>query len=186
MVTRMPSDYEIRLAEAADIEQFAEIVNYYIENTAINFHDRPQSEEDWEANWEVLQDRYPFLVAIKDDVVGGIAYASPWKLRGAYDWTCEVTVYVRPGHERVGLGRALTQRMLDMLDAQGYRAIVAVIALPNEASVALHESLGFEHAGTLNSLGYKRDAWRDVSFWQRLRGDRSLPPEPIKPVSEVA
>ena len=71
MVARMPNDYEIRLADAADIEQFAEIVNYYIENSAINFHDRPQSEEDWEANWEVLKDRYPFLVAVKDDVVGG-------------------------------------------------------------------------------------------------------------------
>jgi phosphinothricin acetyltransferase len=183
----MHNDYTIRVAEEADLEQFAEIVNHYIETTAINFHDRPQSEEDWETMWHVLSDRYPFLVADKDGVLGGIAYASPWKMRSAYQWTCEVTVYVRVGHERQGIGRALTTRMIDLLDAQGYRAIVAVIALPNTASVALHETLGFEHAGTLKRLGYKSDQWRDVSFWQRLHGpqDDTAPPD-IKPVSEVA
>jgi L-amino acid N-acyltransferase YncA len=183
----MHNDYTIRVAEEADLEQFAEIVNHYIETTAINFHDRPQSEEDWETMWHVLSDRYPFLVADKDGVLGGIAYASPWKMRSAYQWTCEVTVYVRVGHERQGIGRALTTRMIDLLDAQGYRAIVAVIALPNTASVALHESLGFEHTGTLKRLGYKSEQWRDVSFWQRLHGpqDDSTPPQ-IKPVSEVA
>ena len=181
----MPNDYTIRLAEEADLEQFAEIVNHYIETSAINFHDRPQSEEDWETTWQVLHERYPFVVAAKDDVVGGIAYASPWKMRGAYQWTCEVTVYIRAGHERQGLGKALSERMLQILDAQGYRAVVAVIALPNEASVALHESLGYEHAGTLKQLGFKRDAWRDVSFWQRINGDHTTAPEPIKAVSEV-
>lgn len=182
----MQEDYEIRLAAAADIEQFAEIVNYYIENTAINFHEDIQSEEDWEATWEVLRERYPFVVADRAGVLGGIAYASPWKLRGAYRWTCEVTVYVRAGHERQGIGRALTSRMVELLEAQGYRAIVAVIAMPNDGSVALHESLGFKHAGTLQRLGFKGDQWRDVSFWQRLHGTADEAPDDIKPVSEVA
>ncbi len=181
----MHDAYDIRLANEADLEQFAEIVNHYIETTAINFHDRPQSEQDWEVTWQVLHERYPFIVADKDGVLGGIAYASPWKLRGSYDWTCEVTVYVRVGHERQGIGRALSARMLEILEAQGYRAVIAVIALPNDASVALHQALGFEHAGTLKNLGYKLDEWRDVSFWQRNSGDPSTPPEPIKPVSEV-
>mgnify|MGYP001817735808 FL=1 len=182
----MHSDYTIRIADAADIEQFAEIVNYYIENTAINFHDRPQSDEVWEDMWEVLHEKYPFVVAEKDGVLGGIAYASPWKMRGAYKWTCEVTVYVRSGHERQGLGRALTTRMIELLDAQGYRAIVAIIALPNDASVALHQSLGFEHAGTLKRLGFKSGEWRDVSFWQRLHGPQDGDaPDPVKLVSEV-
>jgi len=182
----MPTDYTIRLAEQADLEQFAEIVNHYIETTAINFHDRPQSEEDWESTWLVLHERYPFVVADKDGVIGGIAYASPWKLRGSYDWTCEVTVYVRAGHERQGLGRILSERVLDILEKQGYRAVVAVIALPNDASVALHEALGFEHAGTLKNLGFKLDEWRDVSFWQRNNGDPSTPPSEILPVADVA
>ena len=182
----MSTEYDIRLAEPADLEQFAEIVNHYIETTAINFHDRAQSEEDWEATWEVLHERYPFVVAEKDGVLGGIAYASPWKLRGSYDWTCEVTVYVRAGHERQGLGKALSKRMLEILERQGYRAIVAVIALPNDASVLLHESLGYELAGTLKGLGFKLDQWRDVSFWQINFGDPDTPPSDIKPVSEVA
>ena len=179
-------DYTIRLAEAADLEQFAEIVNHYIETSSINFHDRPQSEEDWEATWEVLHERYPFVVAAKDGVLGGIAYASPWKLRGAYNWTCEVTVYIRAGHERQGLGKALSKRMLAILEAQGFRAIVAVIALPNDASVALHKALGYEHKGTLENLGFKQDQWRDVSFWELQLGEPDTAPTDIKPVSEVA
>lgn len=182
----MQNDYDIRLAVEADLEQFAEIVNHYIENTAINFHDRLQSEDDWAASWHVLHERYPFVVADQDGLIKGIAYASPWKLRGAYDWTAEVSVYVRAGHERQGVGRALCSRMLEIMDAQGYRAIVAVIALPNDASVALHESLGFELGGTLKRLGYKRGEWRDVSYWQRLHGpDDASQPAALQPVSEA-
>jgi L-amino acid N-acyltransferase YncA len=180
-------EHDIRLATEADLEQYAEIVNHYIENTAINFHDRPQSEDDWEATWQVLNARYPFLVAdAGDGLITGIAYGSPWKLRGAYEWTAEVSVYVRVGHERKGIGRALCRRMLEIMDAQGYRAIVAVIALPNEASVALHQSLGFTLGGTLTRLGYKRGEWRDVSYWQRITGPGDdTPPIPIRPVRDV-
>ena len=182
----MQNDYDIRLAVEGDLEQYAEIVNHYIENTAINFHDRPQSDHDWEATWRALQDRYPFLVADHGGLIKGIAYASPWKLRGAYDWTAEISVYVRVGHERQGIGRALCSRMLEIMDAQGYRAVVAVIALPNEPSVALHQSLGFELGGTLKRTGYKRGQWRDVSYWQRFTGPADdSPPKPIRPVSEV-
>ena len=179
-------DYTIRMAEQADLEQFAEIVNHYIETSSINFHDRPQSEEDWETTWEVLHELYPFVVAEKDGVLGGIAYASPWKLRGAYSWTCEVTVYIRAGHERQGLGKILSLRMLEILEAQGYRAIVAVIALPNDASVALHKMLGFQHMGTLENLGFKRDQWHDVSFWELQLGGVGTAPDEIRSVSEVA
>ena len=180
-------EHHIRLATEHDLEQYAEIVNHYIENTAINFHDRPQSEDDWEATWQVLNERYPFLVADAGaGLITGIAYASPWKLRGAYEWTAEVSVYVRVGHERQGIGRVLSQRMLEIMDAQGYRAIVAVIALPNDASVALHQSLGFELRGTLERLGYKRGEWRDVSYWERHSGPADdAPPMPIRPVREV-
>lgn len=184
---RPAMSYDIRLATEADLEQFAEIVNHYIENTTINFHVRPLSEDDWEATWQVLHERYPFLVAMEGDLVKGIAWASPWKLRGAYDWTAEVSVYVRNGHEGQGIGRDLCSRMLEIMDMQGYHAIVAVIALPNEASVALHQSLGFELGGTLKRLGYKNGQWRDVSYWQRLHAnaDDSAPPA-LKLVSEVA
>lgn len=182
----MQNDYEIRLAVEDDMEQYAEIVNHYIENTAINFHDRLQSEDDWEATWHVLHERYPFLVAEKDGLIKGIAYASPWKLRGAYDWTAEVSVYVRAGHEKQGIGRALCSHMLEIMDEQGYHAIVAVIALPNDASVALHQSLGFELGGTLKRLGYKGGQWRDVSYWQRLHANvDDTAPAPVRPVSEV-
>jgi len=155
---RPAMSYDIRLATEADLEQFAEIVNHYIENTTINFHVRPLSEDDWEATWQVLHERYPFLVAMEGDLAKGIAWASPWKLRGAYDWTAEVSVYVRNGHEGQGIGRALCGRMLEIMDEQGYHAIVAVIALPNEASVALHQSLGFLPVQVLPIVVIEHDA----------------------------
>jgi phosphinothricin acetyltransferase len=89
--------------------------------------------------------------------------------------------------EGQGLGRALYRRLLEILDAQGYRCLVAGITLPNEASVALHESFGFETVGTLERVGYKFGAWRDVASWQRHVGpaDDSRP-RPIRPVEDVA
>ncbi len=183
---RAAMSYDIRLATRDDLEQFAEIVNYYIEFTAINFHTRPISEDDWDATWQALHERYPFLVAEEDGLVRGIAYASPWKLRGAYDWTAELSVYVRHGHEGQGIGKALCERMLAIMDAQGYHAVVAVIALPNDQSVALHRSLGFELGGTLKRLGYKNGQWRDLSYWQRLTGNADdSAPVPLKRVTEV-
>mgnify|MGYP001578819294 CR=1 FL=1 len=172
----------VRLAEAADLPAVCEIVNHYIATTAINFRTDPQTLAEWVADWTAFRARYPWLVAVRDDRVVGLAHAGPFKPRAAYDWCAEVTVYVAPGEGRRGIGRRLYERLFERMDAQGFRSQVAVIALPNDPSVALHEAFGFRHAGTLRGAGYKLGAWRDVGFWQRSAG---VPDEPARPLAAV-
>jgi phosphinothricin acetyltransferase len=111
-------------------------------------------------------------VATDDDHVVGMAYAGPWNERAAYQWTVESTIYVDPSAHRRGVGDALYAELLDRLRGLGFRSAVAVIALPNEPSVRLHERHGFTHVGRLLEAGHKHGAWHDVGFWQcRLSND---------------
>jgi len=162
------------------------IINRYIETSVAHFGDRPQTADEWLADLEVHQERYPWLTAERDGVIGGLAYAKPFNTRAAYDWTAEVSIYLRDGLQGQGLGSALYGRLITLLDAQGYRCLIAGITTPNDGSVRLHERFGFEHLGTLERVGYKYGAWRNVGSWQRLVGPLDdSEPTPIRPVSEV-
>jgi phosphinothricin acetyltransferase len=160
----------VRLAHEADFPDICALVNHYIEHTTFNFRTEPQTPDEWAEDWSATRAGYPWLVASVDGIVAGIAYAGPWKGRPAYNWCAEVTVYVARDAQRMGIGRALYRRLLELLDGQGYRTEIAVIALPNEPSVALHEACGFQHVGTLNGVGHKHGDWLDVGFWQRGPG----------------
>ncbi len=164
----------------------AEIINGHIEGGVAHFGDRPLSAAEWAADWEANQERYPWLVAEKDGVVGGLAYGKSFNPRAAYDWTAEVSIYLRDGLEGQGLGSLMYRRLISLLDAQGYRCLIAGITTPNAGSVALHESIGFEYLGTLDRVGWKHGAWRNVGSWQRIVGrDDDSEPVPIRSVSEV-
>lgn len=173
----------VRLAAAGDMADVCRIVNHYIAATTVNFRTAPQTGEEWTADWSTHRTRYPWLVADEGGRVVGLAYAVPFKPRAAYDWCPEVTVYVAPGEARRGIGRRLYAELLGRLDAQGFRSQVAVIALPNAPSVALHEAFGFRHAGTLRGAGFKHGEWRDVGFWQRNVGSPEDPASPLSPVA---
>ena len=127
--------------------------------------------------------RYPWLVAELDGAVAGYAYASAHRERAAYRWAVDVAVYVDPDHHRRGVGRALYEELLARLGAQGFRVACAGITLPNAASVALHEALGFEPVGVYRRIGWKFGRWYDVAWYQRaLRPDAPDPPaEPGPP-----
>lgn len=158
-----------------------EIVNHYIVTSWANFRTEPQTADEWTEQFEAGRERHPWLVAEVDGVVAGIAYASPWRPRAAYGWTVETTVYLAPGQGGRGLGRALYERLLPLLAAQGYRSAVATIALPNPASVRLHEACGFTAVGVLRDAGFKLGAWHDIGYWQaHLRADDAAPePRPV-------
>lgn len=178
--------WHVRGVADPDLKTVADIVNHYILDGVIHFSERPQTAEDWRVEWQLLYRHYPWLVAEQNGVIGGLAYAKPYNDRAAYDWTAEVTIYLRDGYTGQGLGRALYARLFEILDAQGYRVLVAGITLPNPASVRLHESFGFAHLGTLERVGYKQGAWHDVGLWQRRHahpGDGS--PEPIVALDQL-
>jgi phosphinothricin acetyltransferase len=160
------SGLQVRPATEDDLPEVCGIVNHYIESSFVNFRTEPQNVDEWRNDWRRLHAQFPWLVATDDRVVG-VAYAAPWHGRAAYRWTAEATVYVDPASQRRGVGDALYTELLARLGRQGFHSAVAVIALPNEPSVRLHERHGFVLAGQLVEAGYKLGAWHDVGFWQR-------------------
>jgi L-amino acid N-acyltransferase YncA len=115
----------------------------------------------------------------------GFAKSSPWKGRCAYHWTAETSVYLRPECHGRGLGRALYDRLIDVMRAQGWRTLLGGITQPNDASVRLHEACGFRKVALLERVGWKFDRWWDVGYWELHLRDTAAPPAPIRPVREV-
>jgi L-amino acid N-acyltransferase YncA len=111
---------------------------------------------------------HAWLVAEDSGEVAGYAYGSAHRTRAAYASSCDVAVYVHPAHSRQGVGRALYAELLPLLADKGLHAAFAGIALPNEASVGLHEAMGFTPVGIYREVGWKMGGWRDVGWWQRL------------------
>jgi phosphinothricin acetyltransferase len=177
--------WQVRRAVASDMVAVADIVNRHIEIGVAHFGDRPLTAEEWTAEWSPRHERYPWLVADRDGLIGGLAYAKPFNTRAAYEWTAEVSIYLRDGSQGQGLGSLLYARLIALLDAQGYRCLIAGITTPNDASVALHERFGFRYVGTLERVGWKHGGWRDVDSWQRWKGPTDSAPAPIRSVSEV-
>lgn len=180
----------IRPARADDFDQIANITNHYILTTAIHFATEPVSAETLRDTWAATRERYPFLVADsaargQPAIVLGYAKAGVWRERAAYSWTPECGVYVRAGQHRQGVGRAMYARLFDIMARQGFRSVIAGATLPNQASVRLHESMGFIEQGIMRQAGWKLGQWWDVRFWQKPLGDPSAPARPLRPVSEV-
>jgi phosphinothricin acetyltransferase len=137
-----------------------------VEATPISFEVVPPDAAEFAARIARYSATHQFLVAEEDGEVVGYAYACHWRERPAYDWSVEVSVYVAAEHQGKGVGRALYVELFDRLRPQGYRIAVAGITLPNPASIALHERLGFLSIGALRDIGWKLDGWRDVGYWQ--------------------
>ena len=178
----------IRLATGADAAAVRAIYGPVIETTAISFELVVPSEDEMATRITSRQPSHPWLVAEGDDGQGviGYAYAGPFKDRAAYDWSVETSVYLAESARGRGVGRALYAALLALLEAQGYRQAMGGIALPNEASVRLHEGAGFTLVGAYRAVGWKFGTWHDVGWWQRpLAGSDGAPRPPI-PLTELA
>lgn len=123
---------------------------------------------------------------VAEDQILAYAYAAPYGTREAYRWAAETTIYVAAGAQGQGVGRRLYAALLDSLREQGFTQAIARIALPNEGSVALHEALGFHHAGTLTAVGWKLNRWIDVGLWQRALADPVKPPMQTQDVVQAS
>jgi L-amino acid N-acyltransferase YncA len=152
---------------ARDAEAIASIYVPYVTDTVISFEDVAPTAAEMAARIDRLTKTHAWLVAEDGGEILGYAYGCPHRERAAYRWATEVSVYVDPGHQRRGAGRALYEALLGLLADQGYRIALAGIALPNEASVALHEACGFKPVGVYRGIGFKHGTWWDVGWWQR-------------------
>ena len=159
----------IRAADAGDAPALARIYNHYIRETIVTFEEAEVSPDEMGARLATVAiGGLPWLVALHDERVCGYAYASPWRPRSAYRFSVETTVYLDPGQTQCGIGSRLYADLLARLEAMGLHAALGGIALPNAASVALHEKFGFRKVAHLSEVGLKFGGWIDVGYWERL------------------
>lgn len=149
-----------------DAAECAAIYAPFVAHTVASLEERPPSRRELAERIERISRTYPWLVGVIDDAMIGYAYASRHRERAAYRWAVDVAVYVASAHQRRGVGRALYGALLPLLAAQGLHVACAGVTLPNDASVALHESFGFTAVGIYRRIGWKAGAWRDVGWWQ--------------------
>ena len=161
----------VRDATERDAEACRAIYAPYVLDTVISFESEPPTGAEMAARIAAANATHAWLVLEEDGDVIAYAYGGPFASRAAYQWACEVSVYVDMGRHRTGAGRALYEALLPRLAARGYHMAVAGMSLPNDASVALHRQLGFEPVGTWRRIGFKHGAWHDVAWTQRQLAD---------------
>ncbi len=163
---------DIRSATPEDAAALLAIYAPFVERTTVSFELEPPTVEEFRERMEKALAGWAWLVAIEDGQLAGYAYGTSHRERAAYRWSVETSAYVDPAFQRRGIGRALYLALFDALRKRGYCGAYAGIALPNDASIALHRGVGFDAIGVFRAVGRKFDAWHDVSWWQRrLRDD---------------
>ncbi|SIQ98803.1 phosphinothricin acetyltransferase [Haladaptatus litoreus] len=178
----------IRLAEVDDARQITAIYAPIVRDTIISFETNPPDEKEMASRIRKTLPNYPWLVCEHEGEICGYAYATTHRTREAYQWSVDVSVYVHDSHRRCGIGRGLYESLFALLREQGFYNAYAGIALPNPASVTLHESLGFEPVGTYEAVGYKHGAWHDVGWWHLQLGsteEKAERPEPPSALTEI-
>jgi len=157
----------IRPATASDSEAIARIYNHYVLNTAFTFEEQAVSAEQMaERIGEVTSASLPWLVAEQFGQVVGYAYSTRWKARSAYRFSVESTVYLEQSAIGQGLGSSLYEAIFACLKQRGVHTVISCIALPNPASIALHEKFGLKKVAHFEEVGFKFNDWLDVGYWQ--------------------
>jgi L-amino acid N-acyltransferase YncA len=158
----------IRPCTTADADAIADIYNYYVDNTVITFEEEAVSVAEMARRISNSTQTFPWLVCEANSQVVGYAYATKWRERSAYRYSVEVSVYVQAASTGHGYGKALYAELFMRLAAQGCHVLVGGIALPNAASVGLHEHFGFQKVAHFAAIGRKFERWIDVGYWQKV------------------
>lgn len=183
----------IRDACISDAPRLLEIYSYYVQHTAISFEYTTPTQEEFCRRMRHIMSRYPYLVAEVDGRVVGYAYAGAFVGRAAYDWACELTIYLDPEARKRGLGRALYEAMEKALGAMGVLNLYACIGYPRDGddeylstnSADFHAHLGFEKIGTFTACGYKFGRWYDMIWMEKIIGQHRAGQANIVPFTDV-
>lgn len=174
----------IRPARATDAGAIAAIYAPHVVAGTVSFETEAPHPATIAGRMAAAGDPYPWLIADAAGEVLGYAYAAPFATREAYRWAVETTIYVAEAGQRQGIGRRLYGALLATLGAHGFTQAIGRIALPNAASAALHETLGFREVGVLREVGWKAGRWVDVALWQCPLADAS--DDPAEPTASPA
>jgi phosphinothricin acetyltransferase len=170
----------IGFANESHAAAIADIYRPIVESTTISFETVPPEPEEMARRIVETTCDHPWLVCEVGGQVAGYAYATKHRVRSAYRWSVDTSVYVDEAFRQGGVGRGLYASLFAVLSAQGYFNAYAGIALPNAASVGLHEAVGFSKIGVYQRVGYKFGEWRDVGWWQlELRAHEQSPAQPL-------
>ncbi|TKD50867.1 GNAT family N-acetyltransferase [Sphingomonas baiyangensis] len=178
----------IRAAEPGDAAAIAAIYAPFVMSGTVSFETDAPDARAMRSRMAASDGQYPWLVATNGADEGGVlgyAYGGRFRDRPAYAWTVETSIYLAGDAQRRGVGRLLYEALLDTLRAQGFTQAIGVITLPNDASITLHEQVGFRRAGVYREIGFKFGRWIDVGFWQRELNDSAVPPPAVRPFSAV-
>ncbi|MEL6413982.1 MAG: N-acetyltransferase family protein [Pseudomonadota bacterium] len=175
---------EIRRARRDDADFIADTYRPFVENHWASFETEAPSPAIIAERLSKAGDQYPWLIA-EDGSPLAYAYASPHRTRAAYQTSVDTAIYCANDARGKGVGKMLYGKLLEVLTAQNYTMAFGGVAMPNDASVCLHQVVGFELIGTYPNVGFKHAAWRDTTWWSKRLAEPVIPPEPIKPVSEV-
>jgi len=176
----MRKKVNIRMAGTNDAKAILDIYRSSITDTAVTFEEVVPSLDEFRERIDGILEESPYLVCEIDGEITGYAYASTYRSRASYRWNREVTVYVKPEFQGKNIGTALYAALIPILKEQNYTNLLAVVTLPNEGSVRLHERLGFKACGVFNQVGYKMNRWHQVGWWELfLANPGECPAEPI-------
>lgn len=160
----------IRSTVPEDAQSIVDIYNYYILNSHATFEITTIDSEEMAKRIKKVQEDFnlPWLVMEVENQIVGYAYATQWKARVAYSKTTETSIYLHKDEGGKGYGKPLYYELMNQLKALGYHAIIGGMSLPNPASQALHEKLGFKKIAEFKEVGFKFDRWIDVGYWELL------------------
>ncbi|MFM1852055.1 MAG: Phosphinothricin N-acetyltransferase [Verrucomicrobiota bacterium] len=159
----------IRHATLEDGVAIAAIYNHYIANTVVTFEEEPVDAAEMAGRvGDTRKCGLPWLVAVEADRVVGYGYLTKWKSRCSYRYSVESSIYFAPDATGRGLGSEIYRHLIDAARALGLHAIIGGVSLPNPASTALHEKIGFKQVAHFRETGFKLNQWIDVGYWELL------------------
>lgn len=169
--------WTIRDASAGDAAQILNIYAPYVTDTCVSFETKVPSVGEFTKRIEESLSRFAYLVCEADGEIIGYAYACAHRARAAYRYSADISVYIKQGFHRLGIGRALYTRLFAQLRERGLYTLIAGVALPNPASVSLHRAMGFQDVGVYHNVGYKMGGWRDVLWMELPLREYDTPPD---------
>jgi len=156
----------IRDVNQKDSLQVVEIYNHFVDTSVVTFETDLVNADDMANRISAVTEKYPWIVYEQDGQLLGYAYISEWKSREAYKQSAEVSIYIKQGQQGNGIGKILMNELLDRCNETDLHCLIAGIALPNDASKALHEKFGFEKVAHFREVGRKFNKWIDVGYWE--------------------